>query len=251
MPAVYKKLLSILKPRIEALRVGNDLDASRAEVSPIDVGAMISSAPFDRLERLIAEATAQGARLLVGGHRYTHESYPRGHYFSPTLLVDVTPDMKIAQEELFAPVCVMMKADGMDDVLRIVNSTIYSLGCSVFGPTSSSKARARLEHVANGAKAGMVAVNDFAAYYVVQLPFGGVGGSGYGRFAGREGLRSLCNAKSVCSDKWPGLIKTAIPAKLDYPMQLGAWQSARGVVEVGYGETLVRRWQGIRRLMGF
>ncbi|EGP88078.1 uncharacterized protein MYCGRDRAFT_71451 [Zymoseptoria tritici IPO323] len=250
MPGAYSKLVDMLKPRIDALRVGNDLDARRGEGSPIDVGAMISSASFDRLERLIAEATAQGARLLVGGYRYSHELYPRGHYFSPTMLVDVTPEMRIAQEELFAPICVMMKAQTIEDVLRITNSTIYSLGCSVFGPTSSSKARTDLQHVTNGAKAGMVAVNDFAAYYVVQLPFGGVGGSGYGRFAGCEGLRSLCNPKSVCSDKWPGLIKTAIPGKLDYPMRMGAWQSARGVVEVGYGETLGRRWQGIRRLVG-
>ena len=96
----------------------------------------------------------------------------------------------------------------------------------------------------------MVAVNDFAAFYMVQLPFGGVGGSGYGRFAGEEGLRSLCNAKSVCMDRWPGLIKTAIPAKLDYPMRAGAWEMGKGVVEMGYGEGWKRRFTGVRRMVG-
>lgn len=76
-------------------------------------------------------------------------------------------------------------------------------------------------------------------------------GSGYGRFAGKEGLRSLCNAKSICSDRWPSIIKTTIPGKLDYPMRDGAWRAAVGVVFVGYGESMSRRWDGIRRLAGF
>lgn len=251
MPATYKKLVEMLEPRIQALRIGSDLDSNGAAEDAIDVGALVSPASFERLERLIAEARAQGARLLAGGHRYAHPKYPQGHYFKPTLLVDVTSSMRIAQEELFGPVCLLMRASDVEDVISIVNSTEYGLGCSVFGPTSSPKARQNLTRVTNAVQTGMVAVNDFAAYYMVQLPFGGVRGSGYGRFAGKEGLRSLCNAKSVCMDKWPGLIKTSIPSKLDYPMQPGAWHVARGVVEVGYGEGLGRRWQGIRKLVGF
>lgn len=89
------------------------------------------------------------------------------------------------------------------------------------------------------------------SYYVVQLPFGGTRGSGYGKFAGIEGLRSVCNAKSVCMDKWPSLVTTAIPANLDYPMRKNAWHVSRGVVEVGYGESWGRRWMGARKLVGF
>jgi hypothetical protein len=86
---------------------------------------------------------------------------------------------------------------------------------------------------------------------VVQLPFGGQRGSGYGRFAGIEGLRSLCNAKSICADRWPALIQTRIPTNLDYPLPANAWHMSRGVVELGYGTSLSRRWQGIRKLAGF
>lgn len=168
MPGAYATLVSLLEPRIRALRVGSDLDTNRSSEADqneaIDVGATISPASFDRLEQLIMEARAQGARLLVGGHRHHCEQFPHGHYFSPTLLVDVTPSMRIAQEELFGPVCVLMRATDVTDAVEIANSTEYGLGASVFGPTSSSAARGNLAYATNAIRAGMVAVNDFAAY---------------------------------------------------------------------------------------
>lgn len=248
MPQAYGRLVTLLQARIQKLRVGNDLDDDEQQ-GGVDMGAMVSAASFERLKGLIAEATAQGARLLVGGRAYKHPKYPSGHYFEPTMLTGVTPDMRIAQEELFAPVCVVMRVKNVDEAIRVTNGSNYGLGCSIFGYTGSSAARAQLDRVSREVKTGMVAVNDFAVYYAVQLPFGGVGGSGYGRFAGMEGLRSLCNAKSVCLDRWPFLIKTSIPAKLDYPMRDGAWQMGQGVVEVGYGETWGRMIKGIRRMI--
>lgn len=251
-PTAYDKLVALLEPRVKALRVGDDLDPE-SDDPPIDVGAMqCPPSAFDRLESLVADAQRQGARLLAGGTRYRHPKYPQGAYFTPTLLVDVTSTMRIAQEELFAPVCLLMRAPAdLAGVEAIANSTPYGLGCSVFGPTGSSTARKRLVRVTRAVQTGMVAVNDIASYYVVQLPFGGVRGSGYGRFAGVEGLRGLCNAKSVCMDRWPALIKTAIPGNLDYPMGKGAWKAASGVVEIGFGESMSRRLGGIRRLVGF
>jgi acyl-CoA reductase-like NAD-dependent aldehyde dehydrogenase len=167
---IYQKLLKILEPRVKALRLGSTLDEDGDNV---DVGAMISSNNFDKLEQLIADATRKGARCLVGGRRYIHPRYPRGHYFEPTLLVDVTPDMAISQEETFAPICVVMKAKDVDNAIQIANSTNYGLGASVFG-----RSRRDLEKVVGASRSGMVSVNDFAVYYAVQLPFGGVKGSG-------------------------------------------------------------------------
>lgn len=170
MPEAYDTLVKMLEPRIRALRLGDDLDPeNNNEGSGIDVGALISPASFERLEQLIAEAAAQGARLLVGGHRFSHQRYPLGHYFMPTLIVDVTPQMRIAQEELFAPVCVMMRAKDVNDAVNITNSTAYGLGCSVFGPTSSSGAYSNLQHVTDLVKTGMVAVNDFAVSTVTEV----------------------------------------------------------------------------------
>nr|POE59075.1 putative aldehyde dehydrogenase-like protein [Quercus suber] len=255
MPQAYHELERLLEPRIKSMRLGSDLDSAdnaNDASAIVDMGAMISPASFARLEELIAEAVTQGARLLAGGQRYSHPKYPSGSYFTPTLLVDVRPDMRIAREELFAPVAILMRAETVDAAIDIANDTPYGLGGSVFGPTTSSVARAQLTRVAHALKTGMVAVNDFAVFYAVQLPFGGVRGSGYGRFAGEEGLRALCNAKSVCIDRWPNVIKTAIPGQLDYPMRGKiAWEMGQGVVEIGYGENWKRRIKGITRMMGW
>jgi acyl-CoA reductase-like NAD-dependent aldehyde dehydrogenase len=245
LPRMHDLMAQRLQPIIEKLRLGSALDGSGQDV---DVGACISSANFDKLEYLIADAVEQGARLLVGGKRYLHPKFPKGHYFSPTLIVNVTPDMKLARTELFAPVCLLMRAETVDHAIRVANSTEYALGASVFGRNSRN-----LEKVVRGVRAGMVAVNDFAVFYMVQLPFGGAKGSGYGRFAGAEGLQSLCNMKSVCRDRWPLVIKTAIPGPLQLPIKNEAfgWNMCKGLVEIGYGESLKRRARGIARMVGF
>jgi acyl-CoA reductase-like NAD-dependent aldehyde dehydrogenase len=242
LPQIYPQIVDRLKSIIEKLRVGSALDSSK-----VDVGACISDSNFDKLESLIKDAVKAGARLLVGGKRYIHPDFSKGHYFSPTLLVDVTPSMRIAQTELFAPICVVMKAESVDNAIDIANSTSYSLGASVFGSSNKD-----LERVTQAVKAGMVAVNDFAVFYMVQLPFGGTKGSGYGRFAAAEGLRSLCNIKAVCEDRWPSLIKTTIPGPLQLPVreEERGWAMCKGMVEIGYGESIQRRARGIGRMIG-
>lgn len=248
LPNVYARLIEHLTPKVQALRQGSVLNSSADSI--VDVGASISDAGFDKLETLIADAVKQGAKLLAGGKRFTHSDHPRGHYFTPTLLADVTPSMAIAQTELFAPVFMLMRATSVDDAISIANSTMYALGASVYGSSTRD-----LEHVVKEVHAGMVAVNDFAVFYMVQLPFGGRKGSGYGRFAGKEGLRSLCNQKSITRDRWAWAgVKTAIPPPMDVPLRgemamEKAWGMARGIVWLGYG-----RWadlgKGLRGVMG-
>ncbi len=241
-PKIYDKLVLELEPRIKALRVGSILDDGE-----VDVGAMISDACFERLEKLIESAVEGGARLLAGGKRYNHPKHPHGHYFTPTLLVDVTPEMEIAKEECFGPICVLMRAKSTLDALRIANAPDFGLGASVFGSED-----AELMHVVRGLKTGMVAINDFAAYYAVQLPFGGRGGSGYGRFAGEEGLRGLCNLKAICQDKWGWAgIRTSIPAQIQYPIRDTGrgYEFTRAVVELGYGIGFKGTVQGVKRVL--
>ncbi|KAG5923369.1 hypothetical protein E4U42_004974 [Claviceps africana] len=144
--------------------------------------------------------------------------------------------MDIANQECFGPILTLMRAPSSSpsDILAIANAPDFGLGASVHG----SERDPAMGPIVRGLKAGMVAVNDFAVYYAAQLPFGGVAGSGYGRFAGEEGLRALCNIKSVCEDRFAWLgIRTAIPRPVQYPIasQQNAWRFTQGVVELGYG----------------
>lgn len=218
-PTHRTALLTTLTRRIRALRLGHDL----AEPN-IDVGALISASRIPHLEHLVADAVSAGATLLAGGRRFKHPKYPRGAFFTPTLLTDVDPAMAIAREELFAPIMLVIAATSTDHALHIAGSTSYALGASVFGRPGSHDVR----RCVAGLRCGMVAVNDFASFYVCNLPFGGarsargssggggVGGSGYGRFSGPEGLRALCNVKAVSQDRFYGLVKTSIPPRLRY-----------------------------------
>ncbi|KAJ1829967.1 Meiotic Sister-Chromatid recombination aldehyde dehydrogenase [Coemansia sp. RSA 2711] len=207
----YDAFVAEMTRRMRAVRVGAILDDAPGSV---DCGAMVLGADFDRLEALVADAVAKGARCLIGGSRYAHPRHPRGQYFSPTLLVDVTPDMDITRSETFGPIMVVMKFADEADALALAHASPYALGSSVF---SADRARAR--RVALALRAGMTNVNDFGVNYICQaLPFGGVGISGFGRFAGPEGLRALCVEKAFTEDRFP-FVKTPIPPIVDYPIQ--------------------------------
>ena len=216
------------------------LTPSQQDANPPDMGSMISSSSFDRLELLITDAVRCGATLHCGGHRLHHPTYPEGHYFPPTLLSNVTPDMAVAQTELFAPVFLLLRAGDVTEAIHIANSTPYALGASVFGHS-----RRDVQTCVRGIRAGNVSVNDFGAYYACSMPFGGRDGSGYGRFGGEEGLRGLCNVKSVCEEvwwaRWLGL-RTTIPTPLRYPVQgKVGWEVCKGVVGTGYAIGVVGR----------
>ena len=161
-PRAYEALVSMLEPRVRELRLGLDGD----------VGAMVSDASFARLEELVADAVARGARLLVGGARYRHPDHPAGCYFQPTLLADVTADMRVANEECFGPIMTLMRAPASSAttppretaaaILALVNGAPFGLGASVFGAEPWPATDPVLPLVVAGVRAGGVSVNDFA-----------------------------------------------------------------------------------------
>lgn len=231
---IYEKVVQEMNTRIGKLRQGSIL----VDGEGVDCGAMTMGNQFERLEGLVQEAVSRGARLLRGGKRYQHPKHKHGQYFEPTLLVDVTADMEICNHEAFAPIMVIMKHRGSDDAVRIANLCPYGLGSSVF---SADKELA--EKMCLRLKVGMANVNDFAVNYLCQgLPFGGVGISGYGRFAGPEGLRGLCVPKAVTTDRIPG-VKTPIPPILDYPIKSGAkgWTFVQGLVNLIYNPEITAK----------
>lgn len=236
----YEKFVQILSKRVPTLRIGSDID----QLEDIDMGALISDNRFDQLIELINDAVENGARLISGGSKYHHPNYPQGHYFQPTLLVDVTSNMKIAQNEVFGPILTVMKAEDTNDAISIANSTEFGLGASVFGNNWNE-----LNKVTNELNSGNVAINDFATFYVCQLPFGGCKNSGYGKFGGEEGLQGLCNLKSISYDKIP-FVSTQIPKPLDYPItdETKAWNFVRALNVGGYDGSLWNRIKAIGTL---
>ena len=141
-------------------------------------------AQCDLIQALIDDAVKKGAKVLIGGKRAKRT----GNFYEPTIVVGVTSGMRLFQEEAFGPVMTVIKVpnDSDEECLKLVNGTCFGLGSSVY---SGDKGRALA--LGRQIRAGMTTINDFAANYLVQsMPFGGVGESGFGRFAGIEGLRA-------------------------------------------------------------
>src|SRR5690606_18874468 len=155
----------------------------------VDVGARTMPAQVEIVERLVQDAIDKGARVIAGGGRAKQKSSK--HFFEPTILADVTDEMRIMHEETFGPVMVIRRVADEAEAIAIANATEYGLSSSVF-----STDHARAKRIADQIVAGSTCINDWALMYMVQeLPFGGVKGSGFGRLNGREGLRACTNVK--------------------------------------------------------
>lgn len=203
-----------------------------------DVGAMTMPHQADIVEGLVDDALARGARAAVGGKR---DRSGKGTFFQPTVLTGVTPEMRIAREETFGPVLCIFRVADEEAAIALANSTEYGLGSTVF---STDHARAR--RIAARLRAGSTILNDFGlAYMANDLPFGGVGGSGHGRLNGREGIRGMCNQKSVMRDRFP----IHQPIKL-YPVGETDYARNRATIELLYRPGLVNRAKALVSLVG-
>ena len=169
--------------------------ASKISVGPgnereeggLNMGSMVSDAQRDRAVNMVRNAVQSGAKLVVGGHVLNQP----GAFMEPTVLTDVTPDMEIANEEVFGPVLSIMKFTDESEAVKIANGTDYGLVGGVF--TSDLN---RATKVASKIHAGQVFVNEWFAGGV-ETPFGGYGKSGYGREKGREALLNYVQTKNV------------------------------------------------------
>lgn len=231
---IYEAFEARLVEAVSALRQGPPVGQGI-----VDCAAIVSPLQLDRIERLVGEAVAQGARVLVGGRRALTDV---GQYFEPTVLGNVRPDMTIMNEELFGPVALLCKVESDDEAVRIANATPFGLGSTVM---TQSPERARSIH--RRLVSGGTCVNDFGLTYIAQdLPFGGVRGSGFGRLNGRDGLRAMTNPKAVLEDRWP----LHQPTKL-YPTKPGDYERGRQLIAALYGAgrtRLAAAWELVRSL---
>lgn len=153
------------------------------------MGPVISKRQHDRVMSYIELGQKEGARLLAGGNSRPDKG--NGFFIEPTCFVDARNDMRIAQEEIFGPVLVVIPFEDDDDAIRIANDTTYALGGMV---TSGDTERAM--RVARRMRAGAVSVNGGMSI-CGDLPFGGFKGSGMGREWGVEGIKEFLDTKSI------------------------------------------------------
>jgi acyl-CoA reductase-like NAD-dependent aldehyde dehydrogenase len=154
-----------------------------------DVGAMTFPPQVETVERHVRDAEAKGARVLVGGHRGERA----GHWFEPTVLVDVDHTMDAMREETFGPTLPIMKVRDTEEAIRLANDSPYGLGASVF-----SKDVERGEAVARRLEAGAVCVNDaLVNYSALELPMGGAKASGLGSRHGAGGIRKFAQQQAL------------------------------------------------------
>jgi len=233
--SVYDEFVDSIRPKVEALRVG------------LDCGAVVTSEQMDIIQDLVDDAVKKGAKLLCGGRKF--QSKTNGNFYTPTILADVTPEMNIFQREVFGPVMTIVKVpkDSDEACLDIVNDSAFGLGGSVY----CGNAKRGLE-LGRKVRSGMMCINDFGSNYLVQsLPFGGVKESGFGRFAGIEGLRALCLERSILVDKFPG-IRTTIPKPMDYPVDKNRGVPfAQSLMQLFYNESFVEKIKAIVGLIKY
>jgi acyl-CoA reductase-like NAD-dependent aldehyde dehydrogenase len=231
MSAVYDAFASRVVDLTKQLRQGEPLAGA-----PVDVGAIVSPLQLDLIEELVDDAVARGAQLLAGGARVQAE---RGQFFAPTVLSGITPDMRIAHEETFGPIMLLMRVSDEAEAIRVANGTAFGLGATVL-----TRSKARAERITRALVTGNVSVNDFGlTYMAMDLPFGGVKGSGFGRLNGRDGLRACTNPKAVLQDRFP----LHVPAKV-FPVGARGGDIAREVLRVIYEKGVTKRAEAALKL---
>jgi acyl-CoA reductase-like NAD-dependent aldehyde dehydrogenase len=164
---VYEDFAARLVKEVESLKVGDPMDPT------VDVGPVIQLSEVERIDSWVKEAASQGAEILTGGTA-------DGPFFAPTLLSDVTPEMKVCREEIFGPVVTISPYQTFEEALARVNDSKFGLQAGVFTNDINRAFQAHRE-----LEVGGIIINDQSAFRADQMPYGGSKDSGFGR----EGLR--------------------------------------------------------------
>jgi succinate-semialdehyde dehydrogenase/glutarate-semialdehyde dehydrogenase len=179
--AVYSEFERLFTEQMASKVVGDPM------LEGTDVGPLASEQQRDDVEKLVADAVANGAKVLCGG------AAPEGpgFYYPPTVLAGITAEMRVHTEEVFGPVATLYRVPDIDAALELANGTEFGLGANAWTNDEQEQSRFIRDLVA-----GMVFINGNVTSYP-QLPFGGVKTSGYGRELSVQGIREFCNVKAV------------------------------------------------------
>jgi acyl-CoA reductase-like NAD-dependent aldehyde dehydrogenase len=192
--SIYNRFIEACVEKTRRLRVGNGLEPMT------DVGPMINDRQLRTVEAHVEDARTKGATVLCGGARLMELG---ANFYAPTVLADVTHEMRIMAEETFGPVLPIMAFDTEEDAIRLANDSVYGLAASVWTCN-----RARGESMARRVRAGTVMVNDaISAFAISEAPHGGILNSGIGRTHGRFGMEEMVRVKYLDSDHLPAMKK--------------------------------------------
>ncbi len=195
---VADRLVDTLAPRIRALKVGAGTEPE------VEMGPLVTRAHLDRVSGYIDAGVAEGAKLVVDGRGLKLQGFEGGFFIGGTLFDEVTPDMRIYQEEIFGPVLSVVRAPDFDRALKLVNEHEFGNGAAIFTRDGDS-ARAFV----HGVQAGMVGVNVPIPVPMAFHSFGGWKSSLFGdhHMHGPEGIRFFTKLKTVTS-RWPAGIRS-------------------------------------------
>ncbi|HYH18508.1 MAG TPA: NADP-dependent succinate-semialdehyde dehydrogenase [Azospirillum sp.] len=180
---VYDAFAEKLAAAVRALKVGPGLTTEGAQQGPL-----IDMSAVEKVEDHIRDAVSKGARVVVGGKRHDLG----GSFFEPTILADVTPEMKVAREETFGPVAPLFRFTSEQEAVRMANDTEFGLAAYFY-----SRDIGRIWRVAEGLEYGIVGINEGIISTEV-APFGGMKESGIGREGSKYGLEEFVEIKYLC-----------------------------------------------------
>ena len=176
---VYSDFLGVLKPKVEALTTGNQLDEKSK------IGPMVKESEAVRVDDWIQEAVAGGARLVAGGGR-------RGAFYMPAVVADVHPDMRISRDELFGPAVGVTPFDTIEEAIALANDSVYGLAAGIFTENVEWAMK-----FAREAEAGNLHVNWGSQWRVDLMPYGGLKDSGFGKEGPRYAVEEMTELKMV------------------------------------------------------
>ncbi|MGW3784402.1 NADP-dependent succinic semialdehyde dehydrogenase [Micromonospora chokoriensis] len=178
---VFDAFAETFAANMAALRVGDPMDANT------DVGPLASERGRDEVHAQVRDAVDNGATVLCGGELPGGD----GWFYPPTVVTDLTPQMRMWSEEVFGPVAGLFRVSSYEEAIEVANGTNFGLGSNAWTRDPDEQ-----ERFATDLDAGNVFVNGMTTSYP-ELPFGGVKNSGYGRELSALGMREFCNTKTV------------------------------------------------------
>jgi succinate-semialdehyde dehydrogenase/glutarate-semialdehyde dehydrogenase len=230
--SLYEEFLAACVEKTKKLRVGHGEDGQT------DIGPLIHERQLQIVEAYVEDAKARGARILTGGARVPELGK---NFYRPTVLADVTHQMRIMREETFGPVLPVMAFASDEEAVRLANDSEYGLAASVW-----TRDAQRGQRLARQIEAGTVMVNDvLSCFGISEAPHGGWKSSGIGRTHGRFGLEEMVRLKYLDVDRLPGMKKVWW-----YGYGERFAQQMEGFLDLQFARSLRARLRGAARALG-